>query len=464
MTGFLYPVFISLFTILSCSHVFALEPTMVEYTDMAWRTVQGGSDANPVVHFNGDLSKGKTCRNKFIDIPAWIVSEDFDGDGLFEAAVLFNEGTLRIISMTCSRFRTIASSRNMAPGVPPLVLSLLDDEVLGGIVGINDRGDLVSVDYGTGSTRRLAGGFSTLAHSLAEDLDGDGVLEIAAVSDEGYFTVIRGRTRTRSENKHQLLPDTRITAADMDGDGLVEIAALSRPSDQVSPGRLSDDLEAKGLAVFNWDGRKIRFKGEFELSEDEVFETMTPMISSAGTDDDPVWMLPVTVKNKGTQIRSYSYKKGRIREKRKGPLSDPDQWIHILGNARLGQNERINLLTSLMNEEKNGNLEIYHLDLTHTRITLRSAVDTHIIGSRLLEVALIGDMDKNGGLDLLAPGKDRSNLVIYSMKYNSIKGKEVFTSSARIATNLCPGDFNGDGTTDVMFGLEDGTLIILQGE
>jgi hypothetical protein len=227
---------------------------------------------------------------------------------------------------------------------------------------------------------------------------------------------------------------------------------------------MGDDLEAMGLAVFNWDGRYIRLKGEIELPEGEVFEALTPLVSRADNDGDPAWMLPVTTRNEGSQIRSYSYKGGRVREGRNGPLSDSRQWIHILGSAKLGDSGRPYLLTGLMTQGKRGRLELYRLDLAQTRITSGMAADTHIAGSRLLEVALIGDMDKDGRSELLAPGRDRSSLVIYSLEHSKIKAREVLSYSKRIGTNLCPGDYDGDSISDVMFGLEDGTLIVLQGE
>ena len=38
---------------------FALEPTLVDGIDRAWRTVQGNADGNPLVVFDGDLTGGK---------------------------------------------------------------------------------------------------------------------------------------------------------------------------------------------------------------------------------------------------------------------------------------------------------------------------------------------------------------------------------------------------------------------
>lgn len=73
-------------------------------------------------------------------------------------------------------------------------------------------------------------------------------------------------------------------------------------------------------------------------------------------------------------------------------------------------------------------------------------------------------MDQDGEIELLALGKRRSSLVVYNLDRNRLKEKEVFNSSGKIGTNLCPGDFNGDGVSDIIFGLDDGTLIILLGE
>ena len=443
---------------------FALEPTLVDGIDRAWRSVQGNADGNPLVVFDGDLTGGKSTRERFTGIPAWIVSEDFDGDGVYEAAVQFSDGTLRILSLSQGRFKTIASARKMAPEVAPVVLNSFGGGSTGGLIGIDDRGDLVSIDYETGRTRRLAGGFSLLSHPAAGDFDKDGKNEIAAVSDEGSMTLVKGRTQTRSDKEVQLLPDTRISVADLDGDGTLEIIAFSRPTNDISPGRLGDDLEAKGVAVFNWDGRTLRLQSEFELPDGQVFEMLTPIVAGTGAIEDQVIMIPVKEDNKGTQVRSYTYSTGRIRERRKGPLFDGDQWVHILGSSKLGNGERVYLITALVPENDEEDLELYRLDLAQTRITLNSSVGTHLSGSRLLETTLIGDMNHDGEIELLAPGKGRSSLAIYSLDSNRLKRKEIFNSSGEIGTNLCPGDFNGDGNSDVMFGLNDGTLIVLLGQ
>ena len=78
----LVSVLIAVFFAFLSSPAFALEPTLVNEIDRAWRSVQGNADGNPVVVFDGDLAEGHVIRERFTGIPAWIVSEDFDGDGV----------------------------------------------------------------------------------------------------------------------------------------------------------------------------------------------------------------------------------------------------------------------------------------------------------------------------------------------------------------------------------------------
>ena len=460
----LVSVLLTTLLVLFSGNVFALEPTLVEEVDRAWRSVQGGADGNPFVVFDGDLTEGNYIKERFTGIPAWIVSEDFDGDGIYEAAVQFSDGTLRILSLSQGRFKTIATARKMAPEVAPVILGSLGGESTGGLIGISDRGSLVSIDYETGRTRPLAAGFSTLSHPAAGDLDNDGEMEIAAVSDKGYMTLVKNRTQTRSDKTVQLLPDTRISVADLDGDGTLEIIAFSRPTDDISPGRLGDDLEARGVAVFNWDGNNIRLQTDFKLPEGEIFEALIPFVVKSGSADGPLLMLPVTDGNIDTQIRSYSYSGVRIRERRRGPVTDEDQRIHILGSLERGTEKRGYLITALVSDDDEGDLELYRLDLAQTTITLGSSVRTHLSGSRLVETVLIGDFNRDGQVELLAPGDERSNLVIYSLDRSALKRIEIFNSSRKVETNLCPGDFNGDGVSDVTFGLDDGTVIVILGE
>ncbi len=464
MSRHIAPLATLIFTVLIIGYGHAFVPTLEGEGEAGWSSPERSRECNPLVSFSGDLTAGRTVRERFATPPVWVMAYDFNSDASCEAGVLFADGTLRILSFSQGRLKTLSSARKLAPESPPVVLEGFAGESTGGLVGIDDRGDLVSIDSQSGRTRRVASGFSTLSYPVAADLDGDGDVEIAAVSDEGYMTVVKGKTRTRSDSSVSLLPDTRIIVADLDLDGQPEIAALSNPMEAFSPGRLGDDLEAGGLAVFRWDGRTLRLEHDLKLSDGEIFQTLSPLVVRE-EGGEPLLMLAVTEKNTDrTQIRSFSYNKGRLRERRKGPVTDPGEWIHVLGSATIGDSQRVSLVTAVLPVEGDGDLELNRLDLVQTRITLTSSVNTHAAGSRLLETALFGDFDRDGLVEILVPGEHRSALVLVSLDKNRLKDREIYRGSGKISTNLCPGDFNGDGNGDVAFGLDDGTLVILLGE
>ncbi|MDT8396420.1 MAG: hypothetical protein RRA32_08265 [bacterium] len=442
----------------------ALKPTMEGEGTISWPSVQGNSTGTLTVSGTVDLSGGKARREKFPDIPAWIVSKDFDGNGKSEPGILFNDGTLRILSLENDRLRTISSVRKLAPASPPIVLPDLGSDSNGGLAGVDDRGDLVTIDYQTGRTRRLAGGFSPLTYPTGADLDGDGSYDIAAVNDKGKLTVVRGPTLTRSESSTELLPDTRIIALDLDGKPGLEMAAFTSPTDEKAPGRLGDDLEAKGFAVFSWDGRSVKLEDQYLLDEGELFEMILPVAVTDPEDERPQLMFTVSGKDGRTGVRSYTFDTGRLRQRRKGPVIGDGMWIHPLGGAIFGDSDRVSLAAAVLPEEGDGDLELYRVDLAQTRLTLRGAVRSQQTGSRLMETSLVGDFNRDGRIDLLVPGPGMKSVRIITLEGSRLKAREIFNASGRISTNFCPGDYDGDGNLDIMFGLDDGTVVILQGE
>lgn len=418
---------------------------------------------DPVPNISTDVTRGKQERRRLNETPDWITRVDVGNDGIDEAAVLFSDGTMKILSLEMGNLRTVSNVHDMAPDSPPIPVSSLGSEHIGGLVGIDDRGDLVAVDAGSGRTKRLAGGFSPVTYPVAADLDGDGNLEIAAVSDEGRMTIVKGKMQVRSDSSTELLPDTRIDVADLDRDGTLDIVVLSSPTDVHKMARLGDDLEAAGLAVFGWDGKNLKLYDEFRLPEGQVFESLIPSVICEEK-EDPVIILVVTEEGNGSWLQSFSYGKGRLRTGRRGPRTTYDQMIHLLGSAKLGGEDRISVVTAVLREDAEGDLELYHTDLARSRTILKSSVFSHTSGSRLVETALIADFNADGMLEILAPADGMSSLRIYSLKGAGLRDSEVYNGSRKITTNLCPGDFDGNGKADVIFGLEDGTLIVLEGE
>ena len=434
------------------------EPVVFE-----WHSVMGPLTANPVIEFEGDLTKGETKRDRFSDTPKWIVPGAFGNDGKDDLVVLFDDGTLRYLSFSKNSIRTVSTSDGLSPDSPPVILNKESDRFGRGILCIDDRGDMVLITPENGRKRPIADGFSKLTYPTVADLDGDGEIEILVVDENGRFTVITNRNVTRTEKRTTLLPDARIVVGDLNGDKTNEAVALTRPTSEFEYTRLGDNIEAGGLAVFSWDGKSVNLEDEFKLTGDLVFEDHTPLLADISDEEGLEIIVPVTEDGNGTKLWSFYYISERIREIRRGPASKSTDWVQPLGVGVLGDSDRKSILY-VTNPDSSGTLEVSRTDLANTRIKAENSISIQIPGTRTIETALIGDFDSDGGLELLAPSADRKSINLFSLEKNRFRTWEIYSGNRVLSTNIAPGDFNGDGKHDVVAGFDDGSVIIILGE
>lgn len=439
------------------------QPVLHGEVGLAWSRVMGPLSGNPVVDLSGDLVNGEVIRTRFTDIPRWIVSGDVDSDGNEEAVIMFDDGTLRTAVLERGSLRGKSSVEGLEPDSPPVVLTVDTEAAEKGLLGIDDRGDLISVKEGSGSARRISDGFSRVSYPVAADLDGDGMSEILAIDDEGHLTVVLGRTSRKKEDRTQILPDSRITIGDLDADGALEAVLLTRPSDESSPGRLGDDLEAQGVAVFSWNGRIIDLEDEFTLRPGEFFEDLTPVLADVREEGGDEVVLTVSQEGKGSMIVILSYAGGRLREVHRSPDDRKGRYMQVLGASVLGDSQR-KLILAVSGPSASGDLEAFRTDLAATRLSFDGTISTHIEGTRILETALIGDFNGDGEREIIAPDEDRQSISMFMLRKNRFTDSEIFTGNRSLSSNICPGDFNGDGKVDVAAGFEDGTLIFILGK
>ncbi len=434
------------------------EPVVLE-----WPSVMGPLTANPVINFDGDLTRGATKRVRFSDTPKWIVPGAFGNENKDDLVVLFDNGTLRYLSFSKNSIRTISTSDGLSPDSPPVILNKESDRFGRGILCIDNRGDMVLITPENGRKRPVAGGFSKLTYPTVADLDGDGEIEILVVDENGRFTVITNRNTTRTEKRTTLLPDARITVGDLTGDNRNEAVALTLPTSEFEFAHLGDNIEAKGLAVFSWDGKSVNLEDEFKLKGDLVFEDHTPLLADISDEEGLEIIVPVTEDGQGTMLWSFSYISERIREMRKGPASKSTEWVQPLGVGTLGDSDRKSILY-VTNPDGSGTLESSRTDLGITRLKADNSISIQIPGTRTTETALIGDFDSDGHLELLAPSADRKSINLFSQEKNRFRIWEIYSGNRSLSTNIAPGDFNGDGKHDVAAGFSDGSVIVILGQ
>ena len=462
MNRVLFEVFLPIAALLlTVAAALAYEPIYHGTVQSRGYTAAGRLESNPIVSLRGDLTRSRSIRTRTNERPRWIISGDVDGDGADEVLVLFENGSLRLMRLGNKTISTIWTVEGISPQSPPLILhskiAVSDKKIL----VVSDRGVLQTLSSKRGRSSRIADDFSLLAPPVAADLDGDGTDEILGINDEGRFTVVIGKNATRSDNNTILLPDSRISVADLNDDGKLEAVAFSMPTDRFSFGRLGDETEAQGIAVFSWDGRIIKLVDEYKLDSPEVFEDLKPVLAEVY--NGPGKEILATVSDEdGSSIRILSFTKRRLTEVRASRVASGKSFIQVIGKSMFGDEGR-QFIIAVAHPSGMGDLELFGTDLAATRLVRKAGISTHIEGSRNLEMALIGDFNNNGYNDLIAPDGTGRTLGLFVLENNRIRETPVLVSNKRLSTNLCSGDFNGDGKGDLAVGYEDGALVFLLG-
>ena len=159
-------------------------------------TATGLLESNPIVSLRGDLTSSRSIRTRTNERPQWIISGDVDGDGVDEALVLFENGSLRLMRLGNKTISTIWTVEGISPQSPPLILHSKIAASDKKILVVSDRGVLKTLSSKRGRSSRVANDFSLLAPLVAADLDGDGTDEILGINDEG------DRKSTRLNSSH----------------------------------------------------------------------------------------------------------------------------------------------------------------------------------------------------------------------------------------------------------------------
>lgn len=155
-----------------------------------------------------------------------------------------------------------------------------------------------------------------------------------------------------------------------------------------------------------------------------------------------------------------------------------EQGIELLAaTPPIGQAHRWLNPAAVADFDGDGQLEIAYVETPHiggvlTILGLRvrglsvEASDfgysNHAIGSRVLDMAAVVDWNGDGVADLALPDSTRRQLRVATMAGGRIGGFLAVYHEARIATAIVATDLDGEGTAELVYGLDDGTLIVFK--
>ena len=203
------------------------------------------------------------------------------------------------------------------------------------------------------------------------------------------------------------LPDGGV--AELTGRGVVR-AWYGQPTDRYSHGVLGDAIEGGSLIAVDDTGRQT----EFVLPVTQVFEDVTPRIADLDGDGQNEVITIRSDLSTGASVAVYEVAGEHLVERAStAPLGRPNRWLSIAGIADFrGDGSR--QVAIVKTPHIGGVLELLALkgDALVSLYPPVSGYSTHIIGSRVLSLAGVGDLDFDGAAELTLPDQSRRRLVV----------------------------------------------------
>lgn len=238
--------------------------------------------------------------------------------------------------------------------------------------------------------------------------------------------------------------------------GRVRAAHLTRPTRRYRHAILGDDIEAGGFRIVRWDASEA----EFVLPTDSVFEDLRVRLADIDGDGAPEALVVRSYLDRGASLAVFRIGVVRVTLLAETkPIGLPHRWLNPVGVADFDGDGRVEIAL-VTTPHIGGTLKLYRLQGQElVEVAARYGYSNHRIGSRVLDLATIVDFDGDGIPDIAAPDTARQRLVVVTFAGGRFRvlgrtpeGPEIVTAPRLI-------DANGDGRTDLVYGLADGRAV-----
>jgi hypothetical protein len=379
-------------------------------------------DGNRFVSGKGVLPEAKPLDIPLAGEPEWVVAAPGEGGSIW--VVVLRDGHVQAFSVYGSGYEEIAVTPDRLPtGMPPLLK-------VGGSIPVLMTAPLDDA--------------SSLTHPVVVGEDG---ARIAYIAKNGDVVIWDGKEIGRLPVN--ALPDARLLA---DEDG--RLLLLTDPTRRYDHGVLADDLEAAGITLIETQP-SLHVASQIQILQPAVIEGIAPIWSDINADGMREIILTRSTPSQGAQLVVFNEIGEEIAA---GPrIGRGYRWRNQLALAPFGPNGGLELV-DVLTPHLTGVVEFFQLHAERLEVVAGvPGYTSHVIGTRNLDMALAGDFDGDGSIEVLLPDQSRTELGAIRRTGDDAEVAWIVPLDGILTTNLAAVSFP-DGGLALGLGRGDGVL------
>ena len=250
-----------------------------------------------------------------------------------------------------------------------------------------------------------------------------------------------------------VIPQGRVAA----GDGAVATAWLTGPTDRYRHAVLGDPIEATALQVAFSNGREA----EYRLPDESVFEDLEPRV--VNVDGMESILVVRSYPHAGAALALFGIVGSAIQPLAESrPIGQAFRWQNPVGAADF-DGDGATEIASVVTPHLSGTLTLFRrLGSILEPVAAVPGYANHFIGSTVLAMHAVADIDGDGVVDIIVPSLDRRRLVAVSFVGGTAREVRSVTHDSPIATSIVMADLDGNGTPEIIYGLESGAVTVIR--
>lgn len=227
-------------------------------------------------------------------------------------------------------------------------------------------------------------------------------------------------------------PDARIVVSD---DGRIAVYANATNQRYVH-GIMGDDLEGASLVILQIVADKLEIIEQIDLEGDAIYEGLSPMWADVNEDGLQDLITTVSDSQVGSRIRVYLFTENGTLTVEGQAIGQQHRWQHQLAWGAFGANGEMQLV-DVLTPHIGGVTRFYEFDGTGLSVVSQTGGYTsHSIHSRNLDMAVAGDFDGDGQLEIVLPSQDRTRIAGITNTENGAQVVWELPLGGTLASNL----------------------------